>query len=65
LIWSGCGIIMAGLLLVFYYRPRDILIHIIRRDGGSEIRAGGSAAKGREQFAGDFSDLMTALRREP
>jgi cytochrome c biogenesis protein len=65
LIWSGCGIIMAGLLLVFYYRPRDILIHIIRRDGGSEIRAGGSAAKGREQFAGEFSDLMTALRREP
>lgn len=64
-IWTGCGIVMAGLVLAFYYRPREVLIHIIRRDGETEIRAGGSAAKGRETFQKEFADLMTALRREP
>lgn len=63
-IWFGSALVMAGLVLVFYFRPREMLVHLVRKDGETEIRAGGSAARGQEHFEKEFAEIMAAIRRE-
>lgn len=62
-IWVGCSFLMIGLVLAFYWPPREIKIILKERQGKTEIIAGGIASKNREVFQSEFEKIMTSLRR--
>lgn len=65
LIWLGCGLGLVGLFLAFYWPPREIRALLEESKGGTEIRLGGHAAKGRDRLAAEFASLTESLRRTP
>ena len=63
LIWVGCGLLMAGLFLAFYWPTREIRLILETSAGKTEIAAGGISAKSREAFAAEFNGIMNSLRK--
>jgi cytochrome c biogenesis protein len=63
LIWLGCGLLMAGLALAFYWPTWEIKAVIEDAQGKSDIVVGGLAAKSREAFAVEFEAFASALRK--
>lgn len=63
LIWLGCGLLMFGLALAFYWPTWEIKAVIEDAQGKSEIVLGGLASKSREAFAVEFETLASALRK--
>jgi cytochrome c biogenesis protein len=62
-IWVGCGFLMFGLALAFYWPTREIRIILEESQGKTEIIAGGIASKNRDAFQSEFEKMMTSLRR--
>jgi cytochrome c biogenesis protein len=62
-IWVGCGFLMLGLALAFYWPTREIRVILEESQGKTEISAGGIASKNREAFQSEFEKMMTSLRR--
>ncbi len=63
LIWLGCALLMAGLVLAFYWPSREIKVILEEAQGKTEVTAGGIAAKNREAFETEFRELLQTLRR--
>jgi cytochrome c biogenesis protein len=63
LIWVGCAVLMAGILLAFYWPTREIRLILEKSDRGTEIVAGGISAKSREAFQSEFQKIMSSARR--
>jgi cytochrome c biogenesis protein len=63
LIWIGCGFLMLGLGMAFYWPPREIKIIIDSLQNKTDIFAGGIAAKNKDAFQAEFENIMTSLRR--
>ncbi len=63
LIWLGCGLLMFGLALAFYWPTWEIKAVIEDAQGRSDIVVGGIASKNREAFAAEFETLTSALRK--
>jgi cytochrome c biogenesis protein len=63
LIWIGCGLVLFGLSLAFYWPPREIRIVLEASQGRVELTAGGQAAKSRESFQAEFDGIFASLRR--
>jgi len=63
LIWLGCGLLMGGLALAFYWPTWEIKAAIDEAQGKAEIIIGGLASKSREAFAREFEILASALRK--
>jgi cytochrome c biogenesis protein len=63
-IWVGCGFLMLGLALAFYWPPREIKVVIKQTKNNTEITAGGIVSKNREAFRAEFENIMTLLRRQ-
>jgi len=63
IIWVGCGFLMLGLVLAFYWPTREIRVILEESQGKTEINAGGIASKNREAFKSEFEKMMTSLRR--
>ena len=62
-IWAGCALLMAGLLLSFYWPAREIRIVLEPGQGPStSIAAGGMAAKDRDRLETEFKEITTVLR---
>jgi cytochrome c biogenesis protein len=64
-IWLGCLVLTAGLLLAFYWTPREIRAVLGAANGGTEAVLGGFAAKGRDAFRSEFEAFCESLRRGP
>lgn len=62
-IWIGCGLLMAGLFLAFYWPTREVRLILEETQGRTELEAGGQAAKSPEEFKSEFEDLMSAIRK--
>lgn len=61
-VWLGCGVMMAGVVLCFYFNHERIWVLVrARGDGGSEIWLAGNAFKWRESFQDRFTSLVAAL----
>jgi len=63
LIWLGCGLLMLGLALAFYWPTWEIKAVIEDVQSKSDIVLGGLASKGREAFAAEFETIASALRK--
>jgi len=62
-IWLGCGLVMLGLLLAFYWPSREIRVILEERQRQTEFLAGGISAKSREAFESEFKEIMSSIRR--
>jgi cytochrome c biogenesis protein len=63
LIWVGCGALMFGLFLAFYWPPREVRLVLQESQGKTELSAGGLASKSREAFQWEFETIMKTLRK--
>ena len=63
LVWIGCVFIMAGLFLAFYRPTWEFRAILDENRGGTDITAGGIAAKSRDRFAAVFNTVLSAVRR--
>ena len=63
LIWVGCGALMFGLFLAFYWPPREVRLVLQESQGKTELSAGGIASKSREAFQSEFETIMKTLRK--
>jgi cytochrome c biogenesis protein len=64
LIWVGCGLLMAGLFLAFYWPTREVRLHLEGAAGRTEVFAAAIGSKSREALTSEFDSLMSELRRE-
>lgn len=63
LIWVGCGFLMLGLALAFYWPTREIRVILEESQGKTEVTAGGIASKNRDAFQSEFEKIMNSMRR--
>lgn len=62
LIWIGSSLIMCGLGLAFYWRPRDIRLLLREETSGTLVVGGGLGSGNREGLAREFHEIFTDLR---
>jgi cytochrome c biogenesis protein len=62
-IWVGCGFLMIGLFVAFFWPPREIRMLLEESQNKTDVTAGGIAAKNREDFQSEFDRIMESLRR--
>jgi cytochrome c biogenesis protein len=63
-IWVGCGFLMIGLFMAFYWPTRDIRFILKKDNGGkTEIISAGRSAKSKLALESEFSRIMASLRR--
>lgn len=63
LIWLGCILLMAGLLIAFYWPSREIKVILEEGQKRTEITLGGTASKNRESFQAEFNKITASIRR--
>lgn len=61
--WAGSILVMTGLLLAFFWPPREIKVVLEENQGKTRITAGGLSPKSREDFHTEFEKIMTQIRR--
>lgn len=62
-IWAGCILLVAGLVLAFYWPTWEIKAVLEESQGKTDIIAAGASAKSREAFGAEFEKIAAALRR--
>jgi len=62
LIWIGCGLVMAGLFLAFYWPPRETRVLLETHSGRTRLTAAASGRKNREAIAEEFRSLVGEWR---
>jgi len=62
-VWVGCGFLMFGLCIAFFWPPREIKLVLEESNGKTNIAAGGIATKNREDFQAEFENMIQSLRR--
>jgi cytochrome c biogenesis protein len=63
LIWVGCSLLMVGLILAFYWPPREIRLVLEAKEEKTDIYAGGITPKSRETFESEFAGIIQILRK--
>lgn len=62
-IWVGSALLMLGLMIAFYWPPKEIKIILAQSKDGAEVTAGGLTSKNRESFKHEFQQIISSLRR--
>lgn len=62
LVWVGCGLLMIGLLVAFFWPPREIKMILEESPNRTDIVAGGIGIKNREDFQKEFDRIMESVR---
>ncbi|HEX9901544.1 MAG TPA: cytochrome c biogenesis protein ResB [Acidobacteriota bacterium] len=62
LIWAGCGLLMAGLCLAFYWPTREIRFLLEGKKDRTDVTAAGLASKSREALSSEFAGLFKELK---
>jgi cytochrome c biogenesis protein len=63
LIWVGCGVLMLGLFLAFYWPTREIRFVLEESQNRTDLTVGGITAKSREAFQSEFDVIVASLRK--
>jgi cytochrome c biogenesis protein len=63
-IWAGSALLMLGLMVAFFWPPREIKAVLTAGPKAVSVTAGGVAAKNRESFIPEFQAIMQTLRRK-
>ncbi|MBN2199678.1 MAG: cytochrome c biogenesis protein ResB [Candidatus Aminicenantes bacterium] len=58
LIWIGCGLVMAGLFLAFYWPPRETRVLFETVSGRTRLTAAASGRKNRAAIAEEFRNMV-------
>jgi len=61
-IWAGSAVLMLGLLIAFYWPSKTIKIIVAPTKDGTEVFAGGIAAKNKETFKDEFERILNSSR---
>jgi cytochrome c biogenesis protein len=61
LIWVGCAFLMLGLMLAFFWPPREIRIILEEDQGKTQVHIGGIAAKNKDTFETEFAAIVKEL----
>jgi cytochrome c biogenesis protein len=61
-VWIGCGLMIFGLILSFFFSHQKIWVRIPRSPGGEVVLAG-SANKNRVGFEKAFGELVAEIRK--
>jgi len=61
-IWAGSTVLMIGLLIAFYWPPQEIKLILDRTKEGTDVIAGGIAAKNKEAFKDEFKHILNSSR---
>lgn len=62
LIWLGCILLMAGLVLAFYWPTWEIRAVLEEAQNKTDVTLGGLASKSREAFQAEFDSVAASLR---
>jgi len=62
LIWLGCVLLMAGLVLAFYWPTWEIRAVLEDVQNKTDVTLGGLASKNREAFQAEFESVAASLR---
>jgi len=62
-IWIGCVLLMAGLVLAFYWPTRELKIILEDSQGKTDLTAGGISIKSREAFQTEFESIINSIRK--
>lgn len=62
LIWVGCGLVMAGLFLAFYWPPRETRVLLETVSGRTRLTAAASGRKNKEATTEEFRSLVGEWR---
>jgi len=62
-IWTGCALIMLGLLLAFYWPPREIRFWLKEEADRMVVFAGGLASKQRENLEKEMELILASLKK--
>lgn len=63
-IWAGCFLIMLGLVLTFYWTPREIRFLLKSETGRTSILAAGVASKNKEALEKEIENIISSLRKK-
>ena len=63
-IWIGSVLVMLGLMVAFFWPPREIKAVLTEEQKKTSLTAGGIAAKNRESFIPEFQAVMESARRK-
>ncbi|HDT11252.1 MAG TPA: hypothetical protein ENN58_00790, partial [bacterium] len=61
-IWTGSSVLMLGLLLAFYWPPKEIKFILTQTKDGADVLAGGLTTKNRDAFRDEFEHIMRSSR---
>lgn len=63
-IWAGSVLLMLGLMLAFFWPPREIKAVLTGEQKATSFTVGGIAAKSRESFIPEFRAIIESARRK-
>jgi cytochrome c biogenesis protein len=61
-IWVGCGFLMIGLFMAFYWPTKDIRFILKDTEGKTEIISAGRSSKSKLALESELTRIMTSLR---
>ena len=61
-IWAGSALLMLGLFIAFYWPHKEIRIIVTQSKDGTEVSAGGIAAKNKDAFKDEFERILNLSR---
>jgi cytochrome c biogenesis protein len=59
-IWAGSAVLMLGLLIAFYWPHKEIKVIVTQTKDGTEVIAGGIAAKNKDAFKDEFKRILNS-----
>jgi cytochrome c biogenesis protein len=63
-IWAGSVLLMLGLMVAFFWPPREIKAVLSGEQKAASFTVGGIATKNRESFIPEFQAIMESVRRK-
>ncbi|MEW5725098.1 MAG: cytochrome c biogenesis protein ResB, partial [Thermodesulfobacteriota bacterium] len=63
LIWTGCGLMMAGFFITFFFSPQRLYLGLVPKGAFTEVLLAGSSHRHKGAFRVKFEGLAAALDR--
>ena len=63
IVWTGCGLMVAGILLTFFLSHRKIWVRLTRDHDAVEVTIAGTSSKDRLGFEKEFGRLKNEIQK--